>query len=661
MKCFKCGAEISNDANFCSKCGAKIADCLNNSQFQETTYIPTVHDEEVFEADTPKETLVDKIKIKLITTWKSLDLFCKIATIGAIIILYLLLISISIGKSFAIFFSVFQIIALIAAVLMHKKIIKLEAKKDWIKYLALAVAIFLTILNIFSYSWETTKPSSKPSAPPSASNSSYSTSSKPLVTTAQSPYDVDECVEQNYSDIKSRFVSAGFTNIKVEKVEDLKLSESDKIDTVESITIGGKSDFSKGEEFKKSEVVLIRYHAYKKCNVTIHIDFYSNLLFCKYDVNFIFNGVESGTMEHGTDKDFTFTVDPGEYTLLFENDESSDVKGEIALNVDCDIEAEYRITCYSDKISVEKVYVDRLEELETGQVKVDVAASEYKYKNYKDVETALKKLGFTNIKYNILYDIIWGWTENGEVDSVSIAGKKDFTRGDVFPENAEIIITYHMPEEDDPSRIKMEKGSDAYDGMNYKDAEKLFKDMGFTNVQLGKVTTEDKSHKDGEVFLIEIGGWTFDADETFSPDDKVYIKYYSLVEPEPEGPVFYSTNDYETAKKGNTGVFSYRQRGGSYDIYWIIDFDEGYVYYFTDGNGESFCDRLKIDSGTLNDKIIITYHDGNYTWSHKLHFKYVNHPETLIMVDDDGFEHEYSTTDLDKALALRATKKIKDY
>ena len=136
---------------------------------------------------------------------------------------------------------------------------------------------------------------------------------------------------------------------------------------------------------------------------------------------------------------------------------------------------------------------------------------------------------------------------------------------------------------------------------------------------------------------------------------------YKYEAPAAPSPVFYSTNDYETAKKGNTGVFSYRDRGGSYDIYWIIDFDEGYVYYFTDGNGESFCDRLKIESGTLNDKITITYHDGGDTWSYKLHFKYVNHPETLIMVDQNGFEWEYSTTDLDDALGIRNTKTIKDY
>lgn|GEM_PF-1273931 len=80
----------------------------------------------------------------------------------------------------------------------------------------------------------------------------------------------------------------------------------------------------------------------------------------------------------------------------------------------------------------------------------------------------------------------------------------------------------------------------------------------------------------------------------------------TIVVTEKPRAVYYSTNDYETVKKGNTGVYSYKNTYGSYDVYWIIDFNEGYVYWFTDGNGETYCDKVKIDSGTLNDKITVT-------------------------------------------------------
>lgn len=123
----------------------------------------------------------------------------------------------------------------------------------------------------------------------------------------------------------------------------------------------------------------------------------------------------------------------------------------------------------------------------------------------------------------------------------------------------------------------------------------------------------------------------------------------------------YSTNDRATAKEGNTGVFSYQKSGKSYDQYWIIDFDEGYVYYFTEGNGDSTCDRLEIKSGDLNSVLIITYHDGGDEWSYGLHFKWKNMPDTLIMQDETGFEYTYSTTNLKSALELRDSKTIKDY
>lgn len=266
------------------------------------------------------------------------------------------------------------------------------------------------------------------------------------------PFGAAECVEQDYSAIQAAFASAGFTNIKIEKVEDLQASDSDKINSIDSISVDGKTDFTKDQEFKSDDEVLILYHAYAKCNVAIHVNFVSNLIFSKYDVKLLLNGVEEGTLTHGEDQDFELSIDPSEYTLTFESDESPSVKGEVTLTVDCDIEASYKISCYSDKVFIETQYVDRLTELADGEVKLDVAASEYKHKNYEDVTTALKTLGFSNIKYKVLYDIVLGWTADGDVETVSIAGKSDFTRGDVFPADAEIIITYHMPKDDDPNK-----------------------------------------------------------------------------------------------------------------------------------------------------------------------------------------------------------------
>lgn len=315
-----------------------------------------------------------------------------------------------------------------------------------------------------------------------------------------------------------------------------------------------------------------------------------NWAFSKYDVDVYIDDSFEGTIDHGTTETFAVTMSKGTYEIRFVNAEDDEVTGTVVIDIHQDESLRYKISCTSTKIDVETI-VGTIAEYGEDEAPMPQSASSYKFDNYEDVQKELTDAGFTNISFEILYDIVLGWTDEGEIENISVDGKTDFDQGDIFKKDAPIVITYHMKEEDDPNKPV----------------------------------------------------------ESETPNV------------EEDSPVFYSTNTYEAAKEGNSGVFSYRDRGNSYDIYWIIDFDEGYVYYFTDGNGDSTCDRLKIDSGTLNDKVIITYHDGGDEWSYSLHFKYVDHPETLIMVDQNGFDYKYSTTDLDDALSLRATKTIKDY
>lgn len=152
------------------------------------------------------------------------------------------------------------------------------------------------------------------------------------------------------------------------------------------------------------------------------------------------------------------------------------------------------------------------------------------------------------------------------------------------------------------------------------------------------------------------------SEETAEPEETATPEPTSTPTPEPEKKksLSYTTNDLETAKKGNTGVFAYAS-SATYTNYYIIDFDEGYVYFFADGNGDETCDRVKIESGDLNSVLIITYHDGGDEWSYGLHFNWKNQPDTLIVQEEDGYEHKYTYTDLDKALEIRDTKKMIDY
>lgn len=216
----------------------------------------------------------------------------------------------------------------------------------------------------------------------------------------------------------------------------------------------------------------------------------------------------------------------------------------------------------------------------------------------------------------------------------------------------------------DVEKITVTMSEEEFKKMPTADAEKKLREMGFTIFEYDTLNAGDRSDLDGKIGAVEIKSWTFgkgdfSKGDVYDNDAIVVLWSYEYTETEASSPVFYSTNDYETAKEGSSGVFSYKNKTGSYDVYWIIDFDAGYVYFFTDNNGEDFCDKVKIVSGHLNDKVTIIWDDETSPWY--LHFKYVNSPVTLVVNDHLGITTEFTTTDLDDAIRIRDTKNIIGY
>lgn len=89
--------------------------------------------------------------------------------------------------------------------------------------------------------------------------------------------------------------------------------------------------------------------------------------------------------------------------------------------------------------------------------KVNMPASYYEYEasnDYKEVVDKLQASGFENVQTSAIYDLdidIWGESDLNEVQSVSIDGKTEFSKGDLFPKTAEVIVTYHAYEKDNPN------------------------------------------------------------------------------------------------------------------------------------------------------------------------------------------------------------------
>ena len=392
--------------------------------------------------------------------------------------------------------------------------------------------------------------------------------------------------------------------------------------------------------------------------IDFEIDCETNLIFSTYDLIILFENEELGTIEHGKTGIFDVEIDSkGTYTLEIQSATDSSVNTKLDVKISRSGSYKYTVSCHSSEIEVSEV----------GKLTAPVVPMELGSQLFNDVKTLFTNEGFTNVKTEEIKDLPIAEVDKAKlVSSITIDGVSDFTNEDSFFADASVVITYRTP-----AKIKMVKSSEDYEGMNYLDVKKELEELGFVNVEIKEKHEVTAYHVTGEVSNVNVYSmFKFEKGEEYEYDEAITIKYYVVTEPTPAptntstptpGPTFYSTNPYDVAKEGNTGVFSYKSKSGTYDVYWIINFDEGYVYWFTDGNGENFCDKLKIEDGTLNDRITITWHiDGEET-SWYLHFKNENSPVTLIVNDHNGFETEFGTTDLDDALKLRNTKNIKEY
>lgn len=485
--CRECGAELGEGMKFCPNCGAKIEIIEDVStdtmEKNEETLMPgendkqshnnvdstdnTLHDNLKSEDDVgniwdnlpksiqgkrkldEKQSIEDKIKNKLSNIWNRLDKLYKIIAVGMLITFVMFLIAVVTHRGLPIFISIMQILGLVFTIFLHKGIIKKQ--NNWLKYVVLIATVLLAVLNVMSYSFENKSEYNK------TDNNILKKEIK--VTTIQIPVGKEECVGKKYSEIEPVLSESGFTNISLEAIEDLKASESDKVGQIDNISVDGDSDFEKNQMYQSDAKIKINYHTYAKCTVNVHVNFVSNLMFSKYDVKFNFDGVNKGSLPHGESADYQLAVDPGEYSIEFISEDSSSVKGKTTLKVAGDVNVSYKIECHSDTISIEVEYTENLGDVGEDDIMMPSSMTDYKYNNYKDVEKELKELGFTNIKTKILYDIELGWTDEGETECVSINGKDDFNRGDIFSNSDEVIITYHMKAEDDPAKKEEKKSN----------------------------------------------------------------------------------------------------------------------------------------------------------------------------------------------------------
>lgn len=79
-----------------------------------------------------------------------------------------------------------------------------------------------------------------------------------------------------------------------------------------------------------------------------------------------------------------------------------------------------------------------------NSISIESSSGDFIGGDYKEVIKELEVAGFTNIETKKIPDLVVGWlTKDGEVEEISIGENNAFERGDKFPKDTAILITYH--------------------------------------------------------------------------------------------------------------------------------------------------------------------------------------------------------------------------
>ena len=157
-------------------------------------------------------------------------------------------------------------------------------------------------------------------------------------------------------------------------------------------------------------------------------------------------------------------------------------------------------------------------------INIGFAADELLNLNYQIVYEHLERIGF----FNIHIQAIESWDENDKTDelkSISINGNNNFTKDELIPKNAEVILIYCI------CPITVTISADAFKGADYRDVVLQLQNMGFTNIE--KVEIPDLITgwitKEFSVEHVSISGLTnFKAGDKFMPDTPIIISYHTF-------------------------------------------------------------------------------------------------------------------------------------
>jgi len=106
-----------------------------------------------------------------------------------------------------------------------------------------------------------------------------------------------------------------------------------------------------------------------------------------------------------------------------------------------------------------------------GEAKTPSGSSTQKGRDYQEVVNDFKEKGFKNIRTEKREDLVTGWlTKDGEVESVSVEGDKDYLADVWYSNDVEVVITYHtFPKEEKSETESTDENSSETDEQSNND------------------------------------------------------------------------------------------------------------------------------------------------------------------------------------------------
>lgn len=223
-----------------------------------------------------------------------------------------------------------------------------------------------------------------------------------------------------------------------------------------------------------------------------------------------------------------------------------------------------------------------------GEAKTPSGSSVQKGRDYQSVVDDFVKKGFINIKTEALDDLITGWlTKDGEVESVSVDGDEGYSADVWYPNDVEVVITYHTFAEEDvdieggdnvdvkteddsnPLEVSPPYNTKTANGLNYIDVVEAFEKAGFTNISVEKrFVTERSGYEENTIANIYINNsGTFKTDRTYNPDSEVRIDYYVISKPDEKSETELTQSFAQSAFED----YAENQYPYGFKCHWILD------------------------------------------------------------------------------------------